>query len=49
MASQLLSSNPQIKQLVDEAGGDPRTAFYNLANANGIDPDEVFKMIKRLS
>ena len=45
----MIQSNPQIQNvmnLVRQNGGDPKTAFYNLAKEKGIDPDEILKMLR---
>ena len=46
MVSQMMQNNPQINQIIQKYGGDPKTAFYKLAEANGIDPNEVLNMLK---
>ena len=46
MVNQMLSQNPQINQIINQYGGDPKTAFYKYAEANGIDPNEVLNMLK---
>lgn len=46
MISQMAQNNPQVAQLINQAGGDPRKAFYDLANKNGINPDEILNMLK---
>lgn len=55
-AVQLAKGNPmalmqgpqyqQAMQLIQQAGGDARTAFYNLARQKGVDPDQVLSMLK---
>ena len=45
----MMNQNPQMKQaidLVNQNGGDPKTAFYNLAKKQGVNPDEVLAMLK---
>lgn len=45
----LVNTNPQLKQVmeyVQQNGGDPRTAFYRLANQMGKDPNEVLRKLK---
>lgn len=45
----MIQSNPQIQNvmnLVRQNGGDPKTAFYNLAKEKGIDPNEILKMLR---
>ena len=46
MANQVMNNNPQIRQIIQQYGGDPKTAFYKYAEANGIDPNEVINMLK---
>ena len=44
--NQLVNKNPQIRQIIQQYGGDPKTAFYKYAEANGINPDEVLGMLR---
>ena len=46
MISQMAQNNPQVAQLINQAGGDPRKAFYDLAQRKGINPDEILSMLK---
>lgn len=49
MIRQLMANNPQMKQVTDliqSAGGDPRRAFYELAQQKGVDPQEILDMMK---
>lgn len=49
MLRQLMDRNPQMKQVMDvisNAGGDPRQAFYALAQQKGVDPQEILNMMK---
>ena len=46
LVNQMLNNNPQIRQIINQYGGDPKTAFYGYAEANGIDPNEVLNMLK---
>ena len=46
LVSRMMSNNPQVKQIINQYGGDPQTAFYRYAEANGIDPNEVLNMLK---
>ena len=49
MMNQLLTSNPNMKPVMDliqQSGGDPKKAFYTLAEQKGIDPQEVLNMLK---
>lgn len=46
--NQMIGQNPQIKQVMDYVnanGGDPKTAFYKLAQEKGVDPDEIIKQL----
>ena len=48
MLQNMVSSNPQMKQVMDivqKSGGDPKTAFYNLAKERGVNPDEIIQML----
>ena len=49
MIMQLMANNPQMQQVMDvinSAGGDPRRAFYELAQQKGVDPQEILDMMK---
>ena len=49
MMNQLLSNNPQMKQAMDiinQAGGDPKKAFYAMAEKHGVDPNQILGMLK---
>lgn len=49
MLAQMMQGNPQmqqINQLINNTGGDPRKAFYALAEQNGIDPEQIINMLK---
>lgn len=44
----MMANNPQlqqVKQIVDKSGGDPMKAFRDMAEQNGLDPDEILSMI----
>ena len=45
-ANQMMTRNPQIKQIINQYGGDPKTAFYKYAESNGVDPEEILKMLR---
>lgn len=36
----------QAMQLVQQAGGDARAAFYQLAKEKGVDPNQILSMLK---
>lgn len=45
----MLKSNPQYTQAVNyinQNGGDPKQAFYKLAQEKGVDPEEFLKQFK---
>ena len=45
----LYAKNPQfaqVVQIVNSMGGDPKTAFYKLAEQRGIDPNSILSMLK---
>ena len=46
MVNQMISKNPQVNQIIQQYGGDPKTAFYKYAEANGVDPNEILQMMK---
>ena len=49
MLSYLSAQNPAIKQTLDYVnanGGDPRSAFYKLAQERGVDPNSILNMLK---
>ena len=46
MVNQMMSSNPQVNQIISQYGGDPKTAFYKYAEANGVDPNEILNMMR---
>ena len=44
----MMGNNPQmqqVKEIVDQHGGDPMKAFREMAEQNGLDPDEILSMI----
>lgn len=49
--NQMMEQNPQVRQAfnyVQQSGGDPKAAFFNLAKENGINPDEILNTINQL-
>ena len=46
MVNQMMSQNPQVNQIISQYGGDPKTAFYRYAEANGVDPNEILQMMR---
>ena len=46
--NQLINSNPQMKQAVEYIqanGGNPRDAFYKLAEEKGVNPDSILNSL----
>lgn len=49
MLQSLVNKNPEMKSvmnLVQQSGGDPKTAFYKLAQEKGVDPNTILQMLK---
>lgn len=46
LVNQMVNQNPQINQIIKQYGGDPKTAFYKYAEANGVNPDEIINMMR---
>ena len=44
--SQLASRNPQLQKVLQDAGNDPKKAFYSLAKQNGIEPNDILDLLK---
>ena len=43
---QMLTQNPEVNTLLQQANGDSRQAFYNLAQQRGINPNDILGMFK---
>ena len=49
MLAQMMGNNPAMAQaqaLIRESGGDPQKAFFALAKKQGIDPNEILKLLQ---
>ena len=49
MLQQMAQNNPQLRQVMDmvqQSGGDPKRAFYELAKQKGVNPDDIVNMLK---
>lgn len=44
--TQALNSNPQLQSLIQASGGNPETAFKNLAKQMNVNPDDIINMLK---
>lgn len=46
LLNNLLMQNPQVTGLINQYGGNPKAAFYALAQQKGIDPNTILNMLK---
>ena len=49
MLQSMIQTNPQMRQvmnIVNQSGGDPRAAFYRLAQEKGVDPQQILDLLK---
>lgn len=49
MLNQMMNSNPNLKQAMDfinQSGGDPKAAFYSMADKMGVNPQDILNMLK---
>lgn len=49
MLQSIAQNNPQMKQVIDivgQSGGDPKSAFYKMAEEKGIDPEQILSMLR---
>ena len=47
--SQMMANNPQYKQVMDyvrQNGGDPKAAFYKMAEEKGVNPEDILNQLK---
>lgn len=48
----LIQNNPALKQAIEyvnQNGGDPKEAFYKLAQEKGVDPNEILKQVNNFA
>ena len=46
----MIQSNPQMQNVmnyINQNGGDPKAAFYNLAKQKGVDPEQVLNILRK--
>lgn len=46
---QIIAQNPmmnQLQQIVNQYGGNPKDAFYKMAQEKGIDPNAILNALK---
>ena len=49
MLNQMMANNPQYKQVMDyvrQNGGDPKAAFYKMAEEKGVNPEDILNQLK---
>lgn len=49
MLQSMVQNNPQMQQvmnIVNQAGGDPKIAFYKMAEEKGVDPEQILSMLR---
>ena len=49
MLNQMMQTNPkfrQVQQFIQQYGGDPKAAFYALAEQQGVDPEQILSMLR---
>ena len=49
MLNQMMGQNPQLKQVMDYVnanGGDPKAAFYKMAQERGVNPDDILSQLR---
>ena len=49
LLNQLMQTNPNMKQVMEimqQYGGDANKAFYDIAQKNGINPQEIMDLLK---
>ena len=50
MLQNLIQNNPQMREIlnyINQNGGDPKAAFYKMAEEKGVNPDDVIKMLQQ--
>lgn len=43
---QAMQNNPQLKSILQAAGGNPEKAFRDMAKQMNVNPDEIIQMLK---
>lgn len=49
MLQEIASQNPKMRKALDivqQSGGDPKAAFYKLAEEEGVNPDDIINALK---
>ena len=49
MLQTIAKTNPRVREVMDIVSrtGDPKSAFYQLASAKGVDPEAILSMIRK--
>ena len=49
LLEQYARSNKNVREVVDMVNkvGDPKTAFYQMASAKGVDPEAILSLIRK--
>ena len=49
LLNQYAQTNKNVREVVDMVNkcGDPKTAFYQMASAKGVDPEAILSLIKK--
>jgi len=47
LISNMMAQNPQVANIINAYGGDPKAAFYGLAQQKGVNPDDILNMLKK--
>ena len=47
--TQAMQNNPKVQEvndLINQAGGDPKKAFYDLCKEKGVDPEDILDIMR---
>jgi len=49
MLRNIAQTNPRVREVMDivDRTGDPKSAFYKMASAKGVDPEAILSMIRK--
>ena len=49
MLQKMAQTNPRLREVMDIVNrtGDPKSAFYQMASAKGVDPEAILSMIRK--
>ena len=49
LMAQMMQNTPQVSEImnyINKCGGDPKSAFYKMAQDKGVDPSSILEMLK---